>query len=234
MYNGLNTRREGGETVKKRLMTMGLALALALSVLGLSLALGGGDAGRIVGSWTWNAQLGEVLARRLEGAPSGSARYFDLSRFDVAVRFDFYPDGAYCVQVDRAAFDAAMDGFLADASQGMTRYLSDVAAQSGMTLDGVLAATGVTMDDLMGTLRRQLEDEMALSRTPVQGRYWLEGKQLYLSPGLDAAIDPGVSIGYAFRGGHQLRLAGGPGTAALLDRLAGLGDEALFPILLTR
>lgn len=215
-------------------MTMGLALVLAFSLLGPSLVLDGADAGRIVGAWTWNAQLGEVLARRLEGAPGGSARYFDLSRFDVAVRFDFYPDGAYSVQVDRAAFDAAMDGFLADASQGMTRYLSDVAAQSGMTLEDVLAATGVTMDDLMGTLRQQLEDEMALSRTPVQGRYRLEGKRLYLSPGPDAEIDPDLSIGYAFRGGHQLCLADGPGGAALLDRLAGLGDEALFPLILTR
>lgn len=220
--------------MKKRLATMTLALVLALSVLGLSLALGGGDEKRLVGAWTWNAQLGEVLARRLEGAPSGSARYFDLSRFDVAVRFDFYPDGAYSIQVDPAAFDAAMDGFLADASQGMTRYLSDVAAQSGMTLEGVLAATGVTPDDLMGTLRQQLEDEMALSRAPVRGRYRLEGKRLYLSPGPDAEIDPDASIAYAFRGGHQLRLAEGPGASALLDRLAGLGDEALFPLVLTR
>lgn len=220
--------------MKKRLVTLALALALALGVLGLSALLGGGDEARLVGAWTWNAELGEVLARRLEGAPGGSARYFDLSRFDVAVRFDFYPDGTYSVQVDPAAFDAAMDGFMADASQGMTRYLRDMAAQSGMTLEDVLAATGVTLDDLMGTLRRQLEDEMALSRAPVQGRYRLEGKQLYLSPGPDAEIDPDLAIGYAFRGGHQLRLGSGPGVAALLDRLAGLGDEALSPLVLTR
>lgn len=220
--------------MKKRLITMALALVLALGVLGLSLALDGGDAGRMTGSWTWNAQLGEVLARRLEGAPTGATRYFDPGRFDVAVRFDFLPDGAYCVQVEPGAFDAAMDGFLADASQGMTRYLSDVAAQSGMRLEDVLAATGVTVDDLMGTLRRQLEDEIALSRTPVQGRYRLEGKKLYLSPGPDEEIDPELFIGYAFQGGHRLYLADGPGAAALLERLAGLGDEGLFPLVLTR
>lgn len=220
--------------MKKRLVTMALALVLALSLLGLSLVLDGGDEKRILGTWTWSAELGDVLARRLEGTADSSARYFDLSRFDVAVRFDFHPDGTYSVQVDRPSFDAAMDVFMADASQGMTRYLSDMAAQSGMTLEEILAATGVTKDDLMGTLRQQLADDLALSRTPVQGRYRLEGKRLYLSLDPDAEVDPGLSIGFAFRGGHQLRLGSSPGGAALLEQLAGLGGAPLFPIVLTR
>lgn len=220
--------------MKKRLVTMAIALAAALCLLVLSAVLGSGDERRLQGSWIWNADLGDVLARRLEGTGDASARYFDLSRFDVAVQFDFQPDGTYSVQVDRPSFDAAMDVFMEDAAQGMTRYLGDLAAQSGMTLDDVLSATGMTVDDLMGTLRQQLSEDLALSRTPVRGRYRVEEKELLLSLDPDAEPDPDLFAAFAFRGGHQLRFAESPGASALLEQLAGLGGAPLFPMVLIR
>lgn len=221
-------------TTKERLMAMALALAVALAGLGLSLLPDSTDAQRILGVWSWELELGDTLGRRLTGSGSGREQTFAPSRFELVVHLDFQPDGVYALQVDPAAFDAAMDGFMAEMTGETARYLEDLAARSGMSLDDVLAAAGVTLDDLMAALRQQLDDEMALSRATLRGRYRMENKQLFLSPDPDMEPDPEEPIDYAFRGNRQLRLAGGPGAKALLERLLGPDTERLLPMVLTR
>lgn len=82
------------------------------------------------------------------------AEYFDIDKFELALKIEFREDGTYLMTMDPETMKTALDTISVALKSGMGRYMEDTfranAEQMGMTYEQLLEQSGATdLDDLL-------------------------------------------------------------------------------------
>lgn len=82
------------------------------------------------------------------------AEYFDIDKFELALKIEFREDGTYLMTMDPETMKTALDTISVALKSGMGRYMEDTfranAEQIGMTYEQLLEQSGATdIDDLL-------------------------------------------------------------------------------------
>lgn len=82
------------------------------------------------------------------------AEYFDIDKFELALKIEFREDGTYLMTMDPETMKTALDTISVALKSGMGRYMEDTfranAEQIGMTYEQLLEQSGATdLDDLL-------------------------------------------------------------------------------------
>lgn len=146
--------------------------------------------GSIVGNWTCNIDLSEMLGKELGG--SGMEEYFDFSNLMMPINATFNADGTYTLHMDGDAIKGRTKEIMLE---GMTKLLTE----QGMTVEDYEEKTGAKLEDSL--------DEMMGDGPETEdfnGNYKVEGDTLYL--GDDSGSFDGASKCTIALGANELRV----------------------------
>lgn len=140
-----------------------LALLLALCMVFALCACDSGDKGKdkddddeeeltdaelIVGTWEATINMNDVLELMGESEDlEALAAYFDFSRIDVGVTFEFDKKGGY-----EFSFTVDVNDMQSMLRDGMEKMLEDMLVGSGYTVDDLAAEEGMTRDEYLDAL----------------------------------------------------------------------------------
>ncbi len=185
--------------MKKKIAAL-LSLIMLLSVM--LVGCGGSAKGDgIVGTWTGEQDMTDMMNSMFAADPD-MAEYLSVDRFAVTITMEFKKDETYSMTVDRDALEDTLDEFIADLSAGMEDYLAASLEDAGleMSVEDFLAMQGMSMDDLMAeAFSEEMVDDM-ISEMECEGNYKVKDGELFLSAGLDYAVDPDMPQDYTIKG----------------------------------
>lgn len=202
-----------------------VALLMALVMLTGLLAGCGGD-NALVGTWEASIEMVDQMNQQFTAAGLGD--YIKLDSFAVVVRFTFNEDGTYSSAADVDALDAPMEAMKTTIRDGLIAYAEDMIASEGLegvTADDVFAAAGTSLDEMMEEMFMEDEIKAAASEQTAEGNYKTGDGKLYLSDGLDHAIDESMYHNYTIEGD----------TLTIVDIVGGDdSDAAMYPMTLKK
>lgn len=202
-----------------------VALLMAMVMLTGLLAGCGGD-NALVGTWETSIEMADQMNQQFTAAGLGD--YIKLDSFAVVVRFTFNEDGTYSSAADVDALDAPMEAMKTTIKDGLIAYAEDMIASEGLegvTADDVFAAAGTSLDEMMEEMFMEDEIKAAASEQTAEGNYKTGDGKLYLSDGLDHAIDESMYHNYTIEGD----------TLTIVDIVGGDdSDAAMYPMTLNK
>lgn len=186
----------------KKFATRVLSLVMILAMLFVLGGCGGSDADKLVGTWTTALDLTELLNDEIAAGDETMAAYVQVKDFTLNMTVTFKEDGTYTMGIDEASMTAAMEGVLAALKDGMYDYFEDVLAEAGlnMTVDELLAESGISMDELMDEAFSEAMKEDMFGDLSSQGNFEVKDGKLFLSDGLDYAVDETIYEVYTLKG----------------------------------
>lgn len=180
----------------KKLFSVVLCLILSLSML-LTMTGCFGEQSKYIGTWKANLDFTEIMNDELANDVDMGG-YFTITDFSVVMYLEFNDDGTYSMWVEEDSVEQAMEQMIDDLTLGMEDYLTDYFASEGITVtvQEALDSLGMTMDELMDD---SFDDEMMdetvndmLDAINGEGNFKVEGDRLFLSDGLEYAVDEDV------------------------------------------
>ena len=187
--------------MKKNVMRL-LCLIMTLSMLFLLGGCGATDAEKLVGTWNATVDLTDLLNEEITTGDETMDAYFKISDFTLVVTLTFNADGTYTMGVDENSLNTAMELVLADIKDGMYEYFEDVLAEAGleMTVDELLEQSDVDLDALMDEAFSNAMGDEVLEGLSSSGNYEARDSKLYLSDGVEYAIDEEIYDTYTLDG----------------------------------
>lgn len=188
--------------MKKRI-AMILCLVMALSVV---LCGCGSEKDALIGSWTGTMNLAEAVnAGMVEGMGADAAdmaEYLTIEELTVTMTMTFNEDDTYSLVVDEAALDEAMRGMMDEIADGMVEYFEAMLAAEGldMSVEELLAYSGMSLDSLAEEMYNAVATEDMFADLNSEGNFKVADGKLYLSDGLDYAVDEAVYEMYTIEG----------------------------------
>ena len=179
----------------KKILSVLLVLALCAAMLTVFTGCGN-EADKVLGTWRGEVDMTGIINDELAADPT-LAGYFNISDFRVTMVMTFNEDGTYYSTIDADSVQAAMEGMIADMADGIYAMFEDELAASGldMSVEELLEMSGMTMDDVMYEMTAAMDTgviDMVVAEATLEGNYEVKGDKLFLSDGLDYAVDPSV------------------------------------------
>lgn len=188
--------------MKKRIaMILCLVMALSLVLCGC-----GSEKDALVGTWTGTMDMAELVnAGMVEGLGADAAElaeYMEVETLEITVTMTFNDDDTYSLVVDEASIDAAMHGMVEDVTNGLIQYFEDMLAAEGldMTVDELLAYSGMSIDTLAEEMYNSIATEDMFDGLNSEGNFKVSDGKLFLSDGLDYAVDEAIYEMYTIEG----------------------------------
>ena len=212
----------------RKQMSLLLCLLLAVSML-VGLTGCSSDKDALIGTWNGEADLTDVINESF-AADEELSRYVQVDSFKLPMVLVFNQDGTYSLGVDKTAVQAEIESLKTDVSDGLTAYLEDVIKEQGLTgvtVDDLLSAMGVSMEDLMAEAFSEDAVDELVEEMASEGNFDVKDGKLFLSDGLDYAVDETVYETYTLEGS----------TLTLLEYVADDAteeDQALYPMVFTK
>lgn len=182
---------------KLRSIVMVVVLVLLLGGCGAS------EKDALVGAWKAELDLTDIFNTSMTRVSAEDmAEYLKVEAFSVAVTLTFREDDTYSMKVDEAALNETMQNIRSDIQAGMERYLVDLVAAEGveMSLEEILTLSGLSMSDLMDEIITPELTASVVENINAQGKFEAEGGKLYLSAGLQFAVDKNIYEPYRLEG----------------------------------
>lgn len=182
---------------KLRSIVMVVVLVLLLGGCGAS------EKDALVGAWKAELDLTDIFNTSMTRVSAEDmAEYLKVEAFSVAVTLTFREDDTYSMKVDEAALNETMQNIRSDIQAGMERYLVDLVAAEGveMSLEEILTLSGLSMSDLMDEIITPELTASVVENINAQGKFEAEGGKLYLSAGLQFAVDKNIYEPYRMEG----------------------------------
>lgn len=209
---------------------LSILMVLALCVAMLTMFAGcGSEADKLVGTWKAEVDMTDMINEELAADPA-LAEYFNISSFCVIMTMTFNEDGTYSTGIDADSVSAAMLGLVTDMERGIYAMFEAEIEASGldMAVEELLELSGVSMEDLLSELTYGLESGMVdeiVSEAAMSGNFEVKGDKLFLSDGLDYAVDPAVYEVFTLEGD----------TLTLVENVGAEDDSfGLYPVVFTR
>lgn len=216
--------------MKKRIAML-LCLIMVLSV---ALCGCGSEKDQLVGVWTGTMNLADAVNIGMEEAAAEDpslaemAEYMKVESLTVTFTLTFTEDDTYTMVVNEDSLDAAMQGMMTELADGLLRYFEDLLAAEGvdMTVDELLAMSGMTTEDLAQQMYDSMAAEDLFGDLNSEGNFMVKDGKLFMSDGLDYAVDLAVYELYTVEG-STLTINKGSDSA---DEY----DEYLYPMVFTK
>lgn len=177
----------------KKLFSVALCLILSFSML-FTMTGCFGEQSKYIGTWKGTLDMTDIVAEELANDEE-MGDYFTITDFSIVMNLEFNDDGTYSMWVEEESIEEAMDKMIDDLTLGMEDYLTDYFASEGITVtvQEALDALGMTMDELMedsfdNEMMDKTIDEM-LNEIKGEGNFKVDGDKLFLSDGLEYAVD---------------------------------------------
>lgn len=189
--------------MKKRI-AMVLCLVMALSAV--LCGCGASEKDALIGSWTGTMDLAEAVnAGFVEGLGTDAAdmaEYLTIENLNVTMTMTFNEDDTYSLVVDEAALEEAMLGMMDEIAAGMVEYFEALLEAEGldMTVEELLAYSGMSIDTLSEELYAAVATEDMFGDLNSEGNFKVSDGKLYLSDGLDYAVDETIYELYTVEG----------------------------------
>lgn len=211
-----------------------IALILCL-VMMLSVCLCGcsSEKDALIGSWTGKMDVAEAInagvVEGLAGSDAELAEYLTIEHLYITMTMTFNEDDTYAVTVDEAALNEAIDGMMDEIMDGMVLYFEDILAAEGveMTVEELLALSGMSLDDLSAEMRASFDSQEMVAELSSEGNFKVADGKLFLSDGLDYAVDLEVYDLYTIEGST---LTIDKGSESESDEF----DDMLYPMVFTK
>lgn len=177
--------------MKKRIALL-LCLVLALSAF---LCGCGSEKDALIGSWTGDMDLTEAvnsaIVEGLGAEDADMAEYLTVDELKITMTMTFNKDDTYSLVVDEAAMEAAMRGMMDDMAAGMVEYFEVLLEAEGldMTVEELLAYSGLSVETLAEEMYNSMGAEDMFSDLNSEGNFKVSEGKLFLSDGLDYAVD---------------------------------------------
>lgn len=188
--------------MKKRIaMILCLVMALSLVLCGC-----GSEKDALVGTWNGTMDMAELVnAGMVEGLGADAAElaeYMEVETLEITVTMTFTDDDTYSLVVDEASVDAAMHGLVDEVSNGLIQYFEDLLAAEGldMSVDELLAYSGMSIDTLAEEMYNSIATEDMFTDLNSEGNFKVSDGKLFLSDGLDYAVDEAIYEMYTIEG----------------------------------
>lgn len=170
---------------KKLSVILCLVIVIALALTGC-----GGEKSKFIGKWEADIDMIDYVKKGF-ATQKDMAEYIELDSFKIAFVMEFDKDGTYKQYVDEDAVEDMLKTAKAEIKSGMIKYFEDYLKDKGinMTVDELLKASNTdldkTLDDSFGdkfidSLAEKLEGE---------GNFVVKDGKLFLSDGVDYAIE---------------------------------------------
>lgn len=216
--------------MKKRIALL-LCLVMVLSVA--LCACGSSEKDQILGTWEGSINLADAINATLaEGfaadpTTADMAEYMTISSLSIDYTLTFNEDNTYSMVVDEAQVETAMTNAALEIVNGMIEYLGDVLAEAGveMTVEEYMESMGISLEDLTNELLGEFNIADSLGDLNSEGNFKVSDGKLYMSDGLDYAVDEAVYETYTVESGI---LTIDKGTAV------EEGDEYLYPMVFSK
>ena len=208
----------------KRSLSIILCLVLLLGLAGCS-----SDKDALIGTWNGEADLTDVINESF-AADEELSQYVHVDSFKLPMVLVFNEDGTYSLGADKTAVQAEIESLKTDVSDGMTAYLEAMIKEQGLTgvtVDDLLTAMNMTMEDLVAEAFSEEAANELLEQMASEGNFDVKDGKLFLSDGLDYAVDETVYETYTLEGS----------TLTLLEYVADDAteeDQALYPMVFTK
>lgn len=213
--------------MKKRIaMVLCLMMLLTVCLCGCS-----SEKDALIGSWTGSVDVAEVInagvVEGLAGSDASLAEYLTVEHMYITMTMTFNEDDTYAVTVDETALNESVDGMVAEVLEGMMRYFEDLLASEEleMTAEELLALSGISVEDLEAEMRASFSTEDLMESLSSQGNFKVSEGKLFLSDGLDYAVDLEIYELYTVEG-STLTIDKGTATDEY--------DDYLYPMVFTK
>lgn len=200
--------------MKKRIAML-LCMVMVLSV---ALCACSSEKDQLVGTWRGTMNLAEAVNMGMMEADPEVAEYLMVDTLNITFTLTFNKDDTYSMVVDADALDVAMQGMVDEMADGMIEYFEAVLEESGleMSVEELLAASGLTVDALAEELYKEMDAEAMFTELNSEGNFKVADGKLYMSDGLDYAVDEAVYELYTVEG-DTLTINKGEGSEDVAD-----------------
>ncbi len=177
----------------KKFFGIAVCLMLAFSML-FTMTGCFGEQSKYIGTWKGTLDMTDAIAEEFANDEE-MGDYFTITDFSIVMYLEFENDGTYSMWVEEESVEKAVENMIDDLEIGMEDYLTDYFASEGvtMTVQEALDSLGMTMDELM---EDSFDDEMIdetvdemLNEIKNEGNFKVDGDKLFLSDGLEYAVD---------------------------------------------
>lgn len=201
------------KNMMKKILSAALCAALMLVLLtGCS-----SDADKLVGSWSAEIDMTELVNEELSGVETSEEDVF--SDFKLTLNMTFNEDGTYKMEVDPEKLDETIEIVKADMEALMIEYYEELIAAEGinMTVDEMLTLAGTDMDTLLGEVGIEEAFQEIAEQIVAEGNYDAKNGKLFLSDSKDSAIDEEVYELYTLEGDVLTFTGGYPETESVIE-----------------
>ncbi len=188
--------------MKKRIaMLLCLVLALSAFLCGCS-----SEKDALLGSWTGSmdlaAAVNEGIVEGLGTDAADMAEYLTVDELKITITMTFNEDDTYSMVVDEAALEDAMRGMMDDVVDGLVAYFEALLEAEGldMTVEELLAYSGMSIDTLAEDMFGSMTAEDMFGDLNGEGNFKVSDGKLFLSDGLEYAVDLAVYETYTVDG----------------------------------
>ena len=215
--------------MKKRI-AMILCLVMALSVM---LCGCGSEKDALIGSWTGAMDLTEAVNAALvsemgeDEDAAEMAQYLTIDSLKINMTVTFNEDDTYSMVVDEASLEDAMMGMMDDMADGMIEYFEALLEAEGldMTVEELLAYSGMSVESLAEDMYNAFATEDMFSDLNSEGNFKVSDGKLFLSDGLEYAVDEAIYELYTIEG-NTLTIDKGTATDEF--------EEYIYPMVFTK
>ncbi len=180
-----------------------------LTVLALMLSFAGcmGKDTRLVGTWQGDIEATEIFNKMMKSEDEELAKYFKFEDIKFTVCYEFSEDGTYKSYADEEEFKDDYDRIIKALENGLEAYLLEAIIPYGFTsLDEYFAASNTSMEDLTSLFKEELNINTLLEEFKGEGNYELKNNKLFMSDGVEYAIDEEVYEVVEFDGDDKIKI----------------------------
>lgn len=215
--------------MKKRIALI-VCLVMVLSV---SLCACSSEKDALIGTWKGTIDMAAAINLGLDEAAASDptmaemADYLQIDQLEIRYTLVFTEEDTYSMTVDTEALEVSMQAMVDQMADGMLLYFGDMLKAEGLDLDveEVLAASGISVEDLAAELYDSFDTETLFADLNSEGNFKVKEGKLFLSDGLEYAVDEAVYELYTVEG-STLTINVGSDTTDY--------DEYLYPMVLTK
>lgn len=175
----------------KKTVSIILSIIMVLTMIAaLSGCSGSKEQEKFLGTWRGDLDMTDYI-NQVVSQDEEMAEYLKVSNFALVMEMTFNKDGTYKATVDENAAKEALEVLQKDYADGIYRYFEDYIAEAGidMSVDEVISAAGVNIDELVKESFGEESFSAMISEASSEGKYEVKDGKLYMSDGLDAAIN---------------------------------------------
>lgn len=210
----------------RKVMIKVMCVVMMLSMM--TLFTGCSEQDKFVGTWEAKVNMADYFNEGL-GDDEEMAEYLSVDDFSLVLVMIFNDDGTYKMTVDEDAAKESFSTLKTDLTDGMKKYFEALIEQQGlnMSVDDVLALSGTTLDGMMEQILGDEVIEELISEMSSEGNFKVADGKLYLSEGLDYAVDETIYDTYEISGN----------TLKLIESVGSDDEESLaelYPIEFTK